>query len=161
MAKRQEVDWAEEIVEDMKKPLPRHAGDWKAVKITFVDSPRREMSAADSERIVLGMLHSFFPEGPRAAMRAHAEYKAWVQEGQEKGVERVSVAWHASQTGEAVSEGLRRWDDLRENFENFRDWASGAVAEPANWDPVNGVDFSQVPKETAEQKPKPRMRMRM
>jgi hypothetical protein len=106
MAKRREVDWAEEIVEGMKKPLPRSAGDWNAVKITCVD-----------EKIVLGMLRSFFPEGPRAAMSAHAENKTWVLEGQEKAERRVSVAWHACQTGEAPSEGLRRWDELRENFE--------------------------------------------
>jgi hypothetical protein len=161
MAKRREVDWADQIVEDMLKPLPREAGDWNAVKIICRDHPYRQMSMADSEKIVLGMLHSSFPEGPRAAMGAHAEYKAWVQAGQEKGERRVSVAWNACQTGEAVSAGLRRWDELRESFENFGDWASGAVAEPAGWDPVNGVDFSQVPKDAPEQKPKPRMRMRM
>ena len=159
MPKREEVDWAEEIVDGMKKPVTRHAREWSLVKVTCVRGDYTEMSVANSEKIVRGMMDDFFREGPRSAMRAHAEYKAWVNEGLAKGEQRVSVKWHAGQTGEAVSEGLRRWDELRENFENFSDWASGAVAQPANWDAVKGVDFSQVQKLDLKQRPKMRMRM--
>jgi hypothetical protein len=158
MPKREEVDWAQEIVQDMKKPLPRHAGDWRRVKVGCVKSAHGEMSVADSKKIVLGMMYQFFPEGPRSAMRAHAEFKAWVKEGHARGEQRYCVGGNtAIGPEEPVTEGVRQWDALWRNWENFSDWASGAVATPAEWDAVNGVDFSQVlmPRHGS------RMRMRM
>ena len=69
MAKRAEVDWAEEIVEGMKKPLPRSAGDWNAVKITCVD-----------EKIVAGNASFIFPgrpPGPRCVRTLNTRPGCW------------------------------------------------------------------------------------
>ena len=143
----------------------RGRNDWGQVKVTCFEEPGHpaELSLAKSEKQVLAMMKGFFPAGPQAAMEAHAEFRAWVEDGQARGERRYFVGMNtASLPKEPVTEGVRQWHALMRSWENYTVWMDAAgPAIPAEWHAVNGVDFSQVAKLTPEQKLKPKMRMRM
>src|SRR5947208_7396344 len=103
--------------------------DWKKVKVTCFEVPGYPagLSRAESEKQVLAMIKDFFPAGPQAAMRAHAEFKAWVKEGQDKGEVRCPLGGNtASFRAERVSDGVRQWDALWRNWENYSVWMEAA-----------------------------------
>ncbi len=138
------------------------SGDpWEKVKITCTPYEGHGMSLTDSEKEVLQMMKGFFPAGPQAAMRAHAEFKTWVKEGEATGDVRYRRGGNtAFLPEEPVTEGVRQWDALRRSWENYSVWMFAAgPATPAGWDAVKGVEFGQVQNPDLKQRPKMRMRI--
>jgi hypothetical protein len=111
--------------------------EWYVVRVKFVPPAIGE---SEQEDAVVALLRRSFREGPAAAADAHSAYKSWVH-----GVVELGAT-------EAMPSAARRWSEF---LDRCYDSNVGGFAE------IDGVDFSQVPKGTPEQKPKQRMRMRM
>jgi hypothetical protein len=124
--------------------------DWEKVKVRCsATRDRPDLNVRTSEKRILRMMKEIFPSGPRAAMRAHGEFKAWIKGGWEK--------------GGRVSNGVRQWERLWRDWDNYSvDMLLDRNVATANWEPVDGADFSGLgPDRKPEQKPRMKPRMRM
>jgi hypothetical protein len=113
---------------------------WRDVRVNFTAPCQGESEREDA---VMAVLRRNFREGPAAAANAQAAYKSWVH-----GVVEVGGS-------DPMPPAARRWSGFVEEWARYDSGNIGGFAE------IDGIDFSQVPKETPEQKPKQRMRMRM
>jgi hypothetical protein len=109
---------------------------WQSVKVNFAEHLQGE---SEQEDAVVAVLRRNFRDGPAAAADAHAAYKSWVHGVVETG------------GSEPMPPAARRWSEFLDRLRVLR----SSIAE------IDGVDFSQVAKQTPEQKLKPKMRMRM
>jgi hypothetical protein len=113
--------------------------EWDVVKVNFAHDLYPGQGQSEMEDAIVAKLRRTFREGPAAAAEAQTAFNSWIHN-----VVKLD-------RNETMSPTARRWDE-------FVDWLWEHRESIAA---IDGVDFSQVPKETPEQKPKQRMRMRM
>jgi hypothetical protein len=127
----------------MGQRLRRQA--WRDVKVNFVmpddvfmvGKSKKEAESIRAEEVI-GLLRKSFREGPAAAAEAHAAYKSWLN-----GVVDIRTM------NEPMPPAAQRWSEF------IGLWWNKDVMGPGGFDDIDGVDFSQVPKQ------KPKMRIRM
>ncbi len=113
---------------------------WRDARVNFIAPCQGE---SEREGAVIAVLRRNFREGPAAAANAQAAYKSWMH-----GVVEVGGS-------DPMPAAARRWSGFLEEWARYD---LGNIGGPAD---IGGIDFSQAPKGTPEQKPKQRMRMRM
>jgi hypothetical protein len=142
----------------MARKVKSEPSGWEAVKVdckfgngTYSVEPDDKgffpQAAKFMQDHVRTVLRGNFRDGPAAAADAHAAYKSWVH-----GVVELGGT-------EPMPPAARRWSEFLDHWHEH--YLRDPVRVIGEFGEIDGVDFSQVPKETPEQKPKQRMRMRM